>query len=221
MSPISLYPRGNVLTEPMPFTARDGSPWLAYIEGIAEPRAHSPEEPALPGRRLRFDSLTESRGTPVLPPGSPFRLKCSSMSCWTGPRSSPHRLALRGARATSSSTTSGTGIGRRPRARGEPSSSGFGECCRRDSTSRSRSWHGSHSVRMRAPIPARPTTRPKDITRSLGAGATHAGRTGPEPSERSIIRLGEPAPLCAGGTSAALRGLSTRPRPRPAVAGSR
>ena len=72
MSPISLYPRGNVLTEPMPFTARDGSPWLAYIEGIAEPRAHSPEEPALPGRRLRFDSLTESRATPVLPPGSPF-----------------------------------------------------------------------------------------------------------------------------------------------------
>ena len=72
MSPISLYPRGNVLTEPMPFTARDGSPWLAYIEGIAEPRARSPEEPTLPGRRLRFDSLTESRATPVLPPGSPF-----------------------------------------------------------------------------------------------------------------------------------------------------
>lgn len=72
MSPISLYPRGNVLTEPMPFTARDGSPWLAYIEGIAEPREHSTEEPTLPGRRLRFDSLTESRVTPVLPPGSPF-----------------------------------------------------------------------------------------------------------------------------------------------------
>jgi hypothetical protein len=72
VSPISLYPRGNVLTEPMPFTARDGSPWLAYIEGIAEPRTHSPEEPMLPGRRLRFDSLTESRATLQLPPGSPF-----------------------------------------------------------------------------------------------------------------------------------------------------
>jgi len=72
VSPISLYPRGNVLTEPMPFTARDGSPWLAYIEGIARPREYFAEEPTLPGRRLRFDSLTESRATPVLPPGSPF-----------------------------------------------------------------------------------------------------------------------------------------------------
>jgi hypothetical protein len=72
MSPTSLYPRGNVLTEPMPFTARDGSPWLAYIEGVAQPREYSPGEVTLPGRRLRFDSAAESRATAQLPPGSPF-----------------------------------------------------------------------------------------------------------------------------------------------------
>jgi hypothetical protein len=72
MSSITLYPRGNVLTEPMPFTGPDGSPWLAYIEGVAEPRDYPAEAPALPGRRLRFDSHDESRAVREVPPGSPF-----------------------------------------------------------------------------------------------------------------------------------------------------
>lgn len=72
MSPTTLYPRGNVLTEPMPFTGPDGSPWLAYIEGVAEPRDHPPEALTLPGRRLRFDSHAESRVVREVPPGSPF-----------------------------------------------------------------------------------------------------------------------------------------------------
>jgi len=68
----SLYPRGNVLTEAMPFTSRDGTPWLAYIEGVAETRDYPRHAVTLPGRRLRFDSATESRITSEHPPGSPF-----------------------------------------------------------------------------------------------------------------------------------------------------
>jgi hypothetical protein len=67
------YPRGNPLTESMPFTDADGVCWLAYIEGV--PPAPGPylwSRTVLPGRRLRFDSATESRVTNRLPAGSPF-----------------------------------------------------------------------------------------------------------------------------------------------------
>jgi hypothetical protein len=68
-----LYERGNPLTQSMRFTDRDGTVWLAYVEG-AEPaptgRLRKPT--ALPGRRLRFDSATESRFTPSVPAGAPW-----------------------------------------------------------------------------------------------------------------------------------------------------
>jgi hypothetical protein len=69
----SFYPRGNPLTESMPFTDGNGVCWLAYIEGV--PPARRPQlwsQTVLPGRRLRFDSATESRVTADLPAGSPF-----------------------------------------------------------------------------------------------------------------------------------------------------
>ena len=73
MPKTSLIPRGIPLTESMPFTGRDGVPWLAYIEGAP------PEHPwgmwfraTLPGRRLRFDSTTESRVSQPVPTGAPF-----------------------------------------------------------------------------------------------------------------------------------------------------
>ena len=73
MPKTTLIPRGLPLTESMPFTGRDGGQWLAYIEGLP------PEHPwgmwyrtLLPGRRLRFDSLAESRVAESVPPGAPF-----------------------------------------------------------------------------------------------------------------------------------------------------
>jgi hypothetical protein len=66
------YPRGNALTESMPFTARDGVHWLAYIEGIPQPRERLWHRATLPGRHLRFDSAAESQVTAELPAGSPF-----------------------------------------------------------------------------------------------------------------------------------------------------
>lgn len=73
MSHTPLFPRGNPLTETMELTTRDGVPWVAYIEGIpATPRHRLLRETVLPGRRLRFDSPTESRVSPELPAGSPF-----------------------------------------------------------------------------------------------------------------------------------------------------
>jgi hypothetical protein len=67
------YPRGNVLTESMPFPASDGVRWLAYIEGVpSDPPARLWRRVVLPGRRLRFDSANESRVTSHLPAGSPF-----------------------------------------------------------------------------------------------------------------------------------------------------
>jgi len=72
-SATSLYERGNPLTQSMTFTDRDGGVWLAYVEG-AEPaptgRLRKPT--VLPGRRLRFDSATESRFTNSVPAGSPW-----------------------------------------------------------------------------------------------------------------------------------------------------
>ena len=73
MSDTRLIPRGNALTEVMEVTTRDGVPWIAYIEGLpAEPRHRFLRQTVLPGRRLRFDSPTESRAGPELPAGSPF-----------------------------------------------------------------------------------------------------------------------------------------------------
>ena len=73
MSQDSLVPRGNPLTEVMELTDRDGIRWVAYIDGLpqARPRRFL-NRTALPGRRLRFDSATESRVSPELPAGSPF-----------------------------------------------------------------------------------------------------------------------------------------------------
>lgn len=73
MSSTPFYPQGNPLTESMPFTDREGRRWLAYIEGIPEPRGQQWWHRAtLPGRRLRFDSAAESRVTSERPAGSPF-----------------------------------------------------------------------------------------------------------------------------------------------------
>jgi len=73
MSSDLIIPRGNQLTEGMNITTHAGIRWTAYIEG------YSPRRPrrllaqtVLPGRRLRFDSASESRISPELPAGSPF-----------------------------------------------------------------------------------------------------------------------------------------------------
>jgi hypothetical protein len=68
-----LTPRGNALTESAELTAPDGVPWIAYIEGLpAEPQHGLLRRTVMPGRRLRFDSRTESRLSLHLPAGSPF-----------------------------------------------------------------------------------------------------------------------------------------------------
>ena len=66
------YPRGNPLTESMPFTDRNGTRWLVYIEGIPGPHGGPWHRATIPGRQLRFDSPAESRATTELPAGSPF-----------------------------------------------------------------------------------------------------------------------------------------------------
>src|SRR3954452_8332760 len=67
------YPRGNALTEPAPFTDVDGADWLVYIEGVpVTPHAGWRTCTRLPQRRLRFDSLLNSRATSAVPPGAPF-----------------------------------------------------------------------------------------------------------------------------------------------------
>ena len=69
----SLYPRGNALTETMPFTDPDGVRWLVYIEGLPpDPQRRRWGQTVLPGRRLRFDSVTESRMSIHVPAGSPY-----------------------------------------------------------------------------------------------------------------------------------------------------
>jgi hypothetical protein len=68
-----LYERGNPLTLSMTFTDRDGTVWLAYVEGAAPaPTGRLRKPTALPGRRLRFDSATESRFSTSVPAGSPW-----------------------------------------------------------------------------------------------------------------------------------------------------
>jgi hypothetical protein len=67
------YPRGNALTEPAPFTDVDGAEWLVYIEGLpVDPHVGWRSRTRLPQRRLRFDSLLNSRVTAAVPPGAPF-----------------------------------------------------------------------------------------------------------------------------------------------------
>ena len=69
----SFYPRGNALTETMPFTDPDGVRWLVYIEGVPpDPQRRRWGQTVLPGRRLRFDSATESRTSIHVPAGSPY-----------------------------------------------------------------------------------------------------------------------------------------------------
>jgi hypothetical protein len=70
------YPRGNPLTLSMEFRDRDGSVWLAYVEGAPaaprRPRRPRGRPAILPARHLRFDSATESLFASVVPAGSPF-----------------------------------------------------------------------------------------------------------------------------------------------------
>lgn len=73
MPPTPFYPRGDPLTESMPFTDADGVCWLAYVEAVPASRPpRRQDRVTLPGRRLRFDSATESRTTTHVPAGSPF-----------------------------------------------------------------------------------------------------------------------------------------------------
>lgn len=68
-----LVPRGNPLTEGMNLTTHDGVRWTAYIDGYSPGRPRRLlAQTVLPGRRLRFDSASESRISPALPAGSPF-----------------------------------------------------------------------------------------------------------------------------------------------------
>jgi hypothetical protein len=57
----------------MELTAADGVEWVAYIDGVPVQRRRGLlRKTVLPGRRLRFDSATESRVSLELPAGSPF-----------------------------------------------------------------------------------------------------------------------------------------------------
>ena len=70
MQPTPLCPWGNPLTESMPFTDGGGVGWLAYIKGVPADRPPRLQgSTTLPGRRLRFDSATESRMTTQVPGG--------------------------------------------------------------------------------------------------------------------------------------------------------
>ncbi len=71
--PTPFYPRGDPLTESMPFTDAEGVCWLAYVEAVPPGRPpRRPDQAMLPGRRLRFESATESRATTHVPAGAPF-----------------------------------------------------------------------------------------------------------------------------------------------------
>lgn len=73
MSDERLVPRGNALTQVEEITAPNGVDWIAYVEGLPVERPRRwPSRTVLPGRRLRFDSRTDSRVCPELPAGSPF-----------------------------------------------------------------------------------------------------------------------------------------------------
>ena len=62
----------------MPFTDGDGVGWLAYSEGVPGDRPPRLQgRTTLPGRRLRFDSATESRMTTQVPAGSTVPERCA------------------------------------------------------------------------------------------------------------------------------------------------
>jgi hypothetical protein len=66
------YPLGSPLTESMELVA-DGTCWLAYVEAVpSRQRRRWSRQPVLPARRLRFDSVSESRAITPVPPGAPF-----------------------------------------------------------------------------------------------------------------------------------------------------
>jgi hypothetical protein len=110
----TLSPRGVPLTESMPFVARDGVVWLAYLEGFI------PERPwvmwyrtLLPGRRLRFDSAGESRMVTSIPAGAPFlsedRLRTLLDNARPIPPAPPSRLSRYSPWRRNPSTTIGEG----------------------------------------------------------------------------------------------------------------
>jgi hypothetical protein len=73
MTDSPLLPRGTPLTPVMEFTDSGRRAWLAYVEATPPVRRwHFLSETVLPGRRVRFDSVDESRATSRVPAGSPF-----------------------------------------------------------------------------------------------------------------------------------------------------
>ena len=67
------YLLGVPLTDVMAFTARGGTCWTVYIEGIPSPAPRRwRSQTLLPARRLRFDSDSESRAITPVPAGAPF-----------------------------------------------------------------------------------------------------------------------------------------------------
>lgn len=67
------YPVGLPLTESMEFKGRDGTSWLVYIEAVPPPPpSRWRSQSLLPARRLRFDSVRESRIATPVPAGAPF-----------------------------------------------------------------------------------------------------------------------------------------------------
>ncbi len=100
--PTPHYPLGLPLTESMGFTARGGTEWLAYVEGVPPaPRRRWRRRALLPGRRLRFDSAWESRVVGPVPAGSPFLADARLQELLD--RSVPLALAELGPPATSAS----------------------------------------------------------------------------------------------------------------------
>lgn len=84
------YPRGNPLTLSMEFRDRDGAVWLAYVEGTpAAPRRRRGRAAVLPERHLRFDSVTESLFTSLVPAGSPFLAEARLQSLLDEAQSDP------------------------------------------------------------------------------------------------------------------------------------
>ena len=97
------YPRGNPLTLSMEFTDRDGAVWLAYVEGApAAPRRRG-RAAVLPERHLRFDSVTESLFTSLVPAGSPFLTEARLQSLLDEAQPYPPPLALTHSSPTSAS----------------------------------------------------------------------------------------------------------------------
>ena len=99
------YPRGNPLTLSMEFTDRDGAVWLAYVEGApAAPRRGRGRAAVLPERHLRFDSVTESLFTSLVPAGSPFLAEARLQSLLDKAQSDPPLALTHSSPAAASSS---------------------------------------------------------------------------------------------------------------------